>query len=96
MTVPVIAAQRFGAGLVLGMLLGLWHGFLRPVRQRFGGTADFLFLVGFGWAKPVPVDMRYFKKPKLGMAIASLAAFCPASFLEYPLPLPIVFPSTST
>ncbi len=29
--------------------------------------------VGFGWAKPVPVDPRYFKKPKQGMAITSLA-----------------------
>ena len=27
-----------------------------------------MLLVGFGWAKPVPVDMRYFKKPKQGMA----------------------------
>ena len=29
--------------------------------------------VRFGWAKPVPVDPRYFKKPKLGMAITALA-----------------------
>ena len=28
---------------------------------------------GFGWAKPVPVDMRYFKKPKRGMALSALA-----------------------
>lgn len=28
---------------------------------------------GFGWAKPVPIDPRYFKKPKLGMAITALA-----------------------
>jgi len=27
----------------------------------------------FGWAKPVPVDMRYFKKPKAGMAVTALA-----------------------
>ena len=32
-----------------------------------------MLLVGFGWAKPVPVDMRYFKKPKQGMAIPALA-----------------------
>lgn len=32
-----------------------------------------ILLVGFGWAKPVPVDMRYFKKPKQGMAITALA-----------------------
>ena len=27
----------------------------------------------FGWAKPVPVDMRNFKNPKAGMAITALA-----------------------
>lgn len=32
-----------------------------------------LAAVGFGWAKPVPVDMRNFKKPKQGMAITALA-----------------------
>ena len=32
-----------------------------------------ILVFGFGWAKPVPVDMRYFKKPKQGMAITALA-----------------------
>lgn len=32
-----------------------------------------MFLCGFGWAKPVPVDMRYFKNPKSGMALTALA-----------------------
>jgi len=32
-----------------------------------------IFLVGFGYAKPVPVNARNFKKPKLGMAISALA-----------------------
>ena len=32
-----------------------------------------MLLVGFGWAKPVPIDARYFKKPKQGMAISALA-----------------------
>lgn len=32
-----------------------------------------MFLCGFGWAKPVPVDMRYFKRPRLGMAVTALA-----------------------
>ena len=36
-----------------------------------------MFICGFGWAKPVPVDMRYFKNPRLGMAITALAG--PAS-----------------
>lgn len=32
-----------------------------------------LLLFGFGWAKPVPVDSRNFKNPKVGMAITALA-----------------------
>ena len=36
------------------------------------GLASML-LCGFGWAKPVPVDMRYFKKPRIGMAVTALA-----------------------
>lgn len=36
------------------------------------GLASML-LCGFGWAKPVPVDMRYFKNPKAGMALTALA-----------------------
>ena len=40
------------------------------------GLAAMLTL-GFGWAKPVPVDMRYFKHPKRGMALTALAG--PAS-----------------
>ncbi|WP_291503463.1 site-2 protease family protein [Acutalibacter sp.] len=32
-----------------------------------------LFLFGFGWARPVPVDPRYFRKPKRDMAIVALA-----------------------
>lgn len=30
-----------------------------------------MFLCGFGWAKPVPVDMRYFKNPRIGMAVTA-------------------------
>jgi len=33
----------------------------------------------FGWAKPVPINMRRFKNPKLGMALTALAG--PASNL---------------
>ena len=36
------------------------------------GLASML-ICGFGWAKPVPVDMRYFKNPKAGMALTALA-----------------------
>lgn len=33
----------------------------------------FLLLFGFGWAKPVPVDSRYFKNPKRDMALTAVA-----------------------
>ena len=32
-----------------------------------------LMLAGFGWAKPVPVNPYFFKKPKSGMALTALA-----------------------
>lgn len=32
-----------------------------------------LLLFGFGWAKPVPIDTRFFKKPKRDMAIVAAA-----------------------
>ena len=44
-----------------------------PLRHIDPFGALMMLLVGFGWAKPVPVDMRYFKKPKTGMAITALA-----------------------
>lgn len=49
-------------------------------RLRFSPTAHIdpvgalmILLVGFGWAKPVPVNPRNFKNPKVGMAITALA-----------------------
>jgi Zn-dependent protease len=35
--------------------------------------AIFIFLVGFGYAKPVPINARNFKNPKLGMALSAAA-----------------------
>ena len=32
-----------------------------------------IIVLRFGWAKPVPVDMRYFKNPKRDMALVALA-----------------------
>ncbi len=46
---------------------------LNPLRHIDPFGALMMLLVGFGWAKPVPVDTRYFKKPKTGMAITALA-----------------------
>ena len=46
---------------------------LNPLRHiDWFGLAP-MFAAGFGWAKPVPVDPRYFKKPKQGMALTALA-----------------------
>lgn len=50
---------------------------LNPLRHiDWLGLAS-MFLIGVGWAKPVPVDMRYFRNPKQGMALTALAG--PAS-----------------
>ena len=32
-----------------------------------------MLIAGYGWAKPVPVNARYFKNPKKGMALTALA-----------------------
>lgn len=32
-----------------------------------------MLLVGYGWAKPVPIDPRNFKNPKRGMALSAVA-----------------------
>lgn len=46
---------------------------LNPVKHLdpIGTVAMLLF--GVGWAKPVPVNSRYYKKPKMGMALTALA-----------------------
>lgn len=45
---------------------------LNPISHIDPIGALFMVLVGFGWAKPVPVNPRYFKNPKLGMGITAL------------------------
>ena len=46
---------------------------LNPLRHIDWFGLAMMFIAGFGWAKPVPVDPRYFKKPKQGMALTALA-----------------------
>lgn len=43
-----------------------------PINHIDPVGAVFMLLFGFGWAKPVPIDPRNFKNPKLGMAITAL------------------------
>lgn len=46
---------------------------LNPAKHISLWGALFMLFVGVGAAKPVPIDARNFKKPKVGMAISSLA-----------------------
>ena len=46
---------------------------LNPLRHIDPLGLVMMFVAGFGWAKPVPVNPNYFKKPKQGMALTALA-----------------------
>ena len=46
---------------------------LNTIRHIDPFGALMMLVAGFGWAKPVPVDPRYFRNPKLGMAVTALA-----------------------
>ena len=46
---------------------------LNPFRHIDWLGLAMMLAAGFGWAKPVPVDPRYFKRPKQGMALTALA-----------------------
>lgn len=50
---------------------------LNPIRHIDPLGLILMITAHVGWAKPVPVDMRYFKHPKRGMALTALAG--PAS-----------------
>ena len=47
---------------------------LNPLRHVDIGGLLMMALFRFGWAKPVPVDMRYFKHPKRDMALTAAAS----------------------
>lgn len=46
---------------------------LNPISHIDYLGAATMLLIGFGWAKPVPVNSRNFKRPRLGMALTALA-----------------------
>lgn len=48
-----------------------------------------MLLVGFGWAKPVPINSRYFRKPKRDMALTAIAG--PAANLLLGLIFAVLF-----
>ena len=46
---------------------------LNPIKHLDLVGLLMMLIAKVGWAKPVPVDMRYFKHPKQGMALTALA-----------------------
>ena len=46
---------------------------LNPLRHIDWFGLAMMFVAGFGWAKPVPVNPLYFRRPKQGMALTALA-----------------------
>jgi Zn-dependent protease len=46
---------------------------LNPIKHIDPIGLAMILVIGFGWAKPVPVNMGNFKNPKVGMALTALA-----------------------
>jgi len=46
---PSTAAYRFAVSCLLGGVLGVYYGFLRPLRRHRQALGDGLFLLGAGW-----------------------------------------------
>ena len=46
---------------------------LNPIKHFHPIGMLLMFLVGIGWANPVPINPRYFKDPKKGMAVSAAA-----------------------
>ncbi|MBR6693354.1 MAG: site-2 protease family protein [Clostridia bacterium] len=72
---PVHELSHAAAALALGDKTPKWQGriTLNPLAHIDYIGSLMILLFGFGWAKPVEVNMRNFKNPKAGMAITALA-----------------------
>lgn len=72
---PVHEFAHAGVALLLGDKSIKYKGrlSLNPLRHVDIRGAICMLVFGFGWAKPVPVNPSFFKKPKLYMAITALA-----------------------
>lgn len=46
---------------------------LNPIKHLDPVGFICMLLMGFGWAKPVPINTRYFKKPRRDMAVSAIA-----------------------
>ncbi|MGM9680527.1 MAG: site-2 protease family protein [Eubacteriales bacterium] len=56
---------------------------LNPLKHLDPIGALSMLIFGIGWAKPVPVNARYYKKPKRGMALTALAGPCANILLSF-------------
>ena len=74
----ILSIHEFSHGFVaykLGDPTAKYQGrlSLNPMKHLDPWGALCMVLFHFGWAKPVPVDARYFKNPQAGMAVVSIA-----------------------
>ncbi|MBR5773692.1 MAG: site-2 protease family protein, partial [Clostridia bacterium] len=74
-TLPVHELSHAFAAYLLGDNTAKYRGrlSLNPLVHLDPLGSVLIVLFGFGWAKPVPVNLNNFKRPKLGMAITSFA-----------------------
>ena len=97
MTAPALAAGRLAAACLMGLGLGLWYGFLRPLRPKFTLLSDLLFLLalfpswvylGFGicgWATlpALPLAASSGNSPQDGCCARFLQVFGGQSFKSW-------------
>ena len=57
---------------------------LNPLKHIDPIGALCMLLFRFGWAKPVPINTRYFKNPRRGMALSALAGPVSNLLLSFP------------
>jgi len=50
MTAPAVAAGRFASGALLGLCLGIYWDFLKPLGRKHPHLCDWLFLPALVWA----------------------------------------------
>lgn len=74
-TLPIHEFAHGFAATKLGDPTPRWQGrmSLNPMRHLDYFGALMIYLIGFGYAKPVEVNAGYFKNPKRGMAIVAFA-----------------------
>lgn len=74
---------------------------LNPIKHLDPIGTVMMLMFGFGWARPVPINSRYFKKPRRDMAITAVAGplanilLCLVGYFVFRLLAGIWFPQVS-